>query len=166
MPKHVETKICRDCGTEFALRQTERYAVRCPICSARRSAGIRRYITGVGRIEVVEWRGQAPSYVRGPYTRVRLKSVCRRGTEESATCKVRQCEICGAQFFFGGRGNRRKYCRDCSARVVRIRSRLIAADRLHGIMDDAGRSEWRRGETLRIAKSEALGGCAREGGGR
>lgn len=166
MPKHVETRTCRDCGTEFPLPKVKRYAKRCPICSARRSAGIRRYITGVGRIEVVEWRGQAPSYVRGLYTRVRLKSVGRRGAEGAADAKVRRCEVCGEPFFFGGRGSRRKYCLACSAAVVRIRSRLIAADRLHGIMDDAGRAEWRRGETLRIAKSEALGGRAGNGGER
>lgn len=40
MPRHVETKICRDCGTEFALRQTERYAVRCPICRRRHAGAV------------------------------------------------------------------------------------------------------------------------------
>lgn len=40
MPKHVEARICRDCGTEFPLSQTERNAKRCPICRKRHAGAV------------------------------------------------------------------------------------------------------------------------------
>lgn len=46
MPKRIETRICCDCGTEFALPETERYAKRCPICRKRHDGAVHVHVDG------------------------------------------------------------------------------------------------------------------------
>lgn len=48
MPKYVETRVCRECGWEFALPEASRCAVYCPACRQRHAAGLRTYSRTLG----------------------------------------------------------------------------------------------------------------------